>query len=143
LPEEKKARWTEEIAVAGLLLHIEPALNYPAYIEWEWVTETPAGLVEINVKQPLHSVRDLVSVKVETKVSHGDKYVSRCDLTYNREKLYTVFGNDGEPMAELAQYVKWSSGGPQYPNKFTLYWIPLTEDALITAEDVLRPFEEK
>lgn len=57
-----------------------------------------------------HNFRQYAYVSYETTISYGEKYVKSCYLHQ-------------EGFSQCEQ-IKWGSGGPQYPNDYTLYWTP-------------------
>ena len=132
LPEAKKERWTSETDVAPFTVKISGFQQRTA--KFEWNTETPLGLVGVDVTIPLPA--SLGSLDIRYKNFMGGKQVDVCRFSPS-QAAQTVFRGD-EPLAQLESPIKWASGSPETPNDHTLYWVHLRDDMTATAADLVR-----
>jgi len=122
LPEEKKERWQSEMDVCPLLLKVE-ALHGPA-MELEWVTDLPGvGLVEVSCKLP-RLPQTIATYTARRKEYMGGFRYERASFSVN-ERLLRIDGADGEPIAEAQSPIIWASGGSEYPQRVTLFWVDI------------------
>lgn len=137
LPEEKKARWESETDVAPFRIDIDTHQQRTA--EFEWYAEVAGVVVSFHVKLPLMSELGYLNMRAVRYGSDGPvKYWERCEFQPNNAAVYTLFSSDGESLADLQPCVKWGTGGREYPNNFTLFWVNHTENKTATVADLAR-----
>lgn len=127
LPEEKKARWEEERNVAPFLVEANAFQRQSA--SFEWYTRLKSGtLVRMEIELPL--MRELGAYSIRRRGPehlHDALPIESCTFTPDAARLTTLF-HGPEPVAQLEHPIRWASGSPSTPNKFTLYWLALRDD---------------
>lgn len=126
LPEEKKERWEEEQDVTPFLVEVCGFQHLTA--EFNWFTKLKSGAV-VRVEITLPMPRELGTYTVVRQ--HGpravEQAIKRCEFIPDTDRVLTLF--DGtEPVAQLESPIRWASGSPTTPNKFTMYWVELRDD---------------
>ena len=142
MPEDVKDRkYSEELEIAPFRVDVDPAESSQS-AEVEWYSETPAGLVKIEVKFRLADVSSWLG---RSNVSYtrymGGLRVKENTFHPNTDKLAVLFEPDGTPIAHLASPIRWSSGSQETPGKFTLYWTPIAESP-VSLESLIRVMGE-
>lgn len=124
---EKEKKVTEETEVSPFLVQIEPA-SYGQTCTVEWFSQTPSGILEVNVVFALSSVREwLGTSEVQYSKYFGGQKVKENRFVPKMETIGTLYDGEGTPVAQLASPIRWASGSTETPGKFTLYWEPFAE----------------
>ena len=141
LPEDKKERWEEELDVAPFLVEVDAFQHHSA--SFEWYTKLKNGaLVRVEIELPL--MRELGQYDIKRR---GPDYIEArpiesCRFFPDAARLTTLF-HGPEPVAQLEAPIRWASGSPTTPNKFTLYWLALREDMTPTVGALVEALSKK
>lgn len=126
MPESAKERWESESDVSPVLFHIE-ALHGPT-LELEWTAALPEiGLVQVHVHLG-HVPSGIGRYQANRVEFKGGFRYERARFNAAAE-LHTVHAENGESLAQLESPICWASGGPEYPNRMTIYFCDLGADA--------------
>lgn len=131
LPDEKV---TEERPICPWWVEIKPYSPHggrrQTVAKLCWVAETPAGAVAVEVLLPL--LKSIGRVEVAFNRPMNAPKCTKCELYMNHDGCGDVCDN----RAGVDQRIKWGTGGPEYPNDFTLTWTAHGEEAPTPAEFV-------
>jgi hypothetical protein len=81
-------------------------------IRFQWASELDGELWRFDIEVPFHQT-DVGRLEIRARYYGG--HASGKIASYEQCELY--------PKLELdAQCIRWASGGPEYPNSFTVFW---------------------
>lgn len=100
---EMEEKSTDCLDICPLTVDLELYQHQTA--SFEWFAEIAGELWRFAVEFPLYNT-DLGTLDLRWKKQMGETVVDRCQFLPN---------HGGQP-------VRFASGGPQYPNKFTIWW---------------------
>ena len=100
---EMEEKSEECLDVCPVTVDLETYQHQTASVEW--FAELSGELWRFEVEFPLYG-SDLGTLDLRYKRTMGETIVDRCQFLAKHG----------------AQVIRWASGGPQYPNKFTLWW---------------------
>ena len=106
--------------IAPVWLEIETYQG--ARLKLHWYSETPNGIVRIDLEMgdlsqyPSIAVHDL-----QMLVRPGSTVVGSQRLSIGTE-MHAIRRDDECAIAQVESPIKWASGGPQYPSRYTLYF---------------------
>ncbi len=132
LPEEKKAHWQAETAIAPFLARVSGYQQRT--VEFSWLTPLAGLVCEVKVKLPLP--QKLGSLDIVIRDVKGGRRVERCQ--FRPGNAIIDLQRDGETLAQVQTPIKWASGTADVPNDFNLYWINLREDKTAEPADLFR-----
>jgi hypothetical protein len=128
---------TEDVAPYIVCVEQEPTQWRHQTMTIQWYSKTPKGLVRLQVKLPL-SYR-LGTLTVEYGKNNQYRHVKKCEFAPNWNTIGQLgdceqgYKTQLQPpkryKTQLQGAIRWASGGPEYANKFTLYWVDYYEDA--------------
>lgn len=126
LPEEKKSRWQEEQEIAPFTVKVSAFQRQSAEVEWN--TRLKSGkLLRVEIVVPLPDKLGRFRIERQRGPLAVEQAITRCEFNVETARVHTLF--DGpEPVAELAQPIRWAAGDVTTPNDFTLYWVELRDD---------------
>lgn len=123
LPETAKARWTEETTASPIMLRIEALHGPKLSVEW-YTTIAGVGLVSVKVECGAYLPAGVATYRAERKEFRGGYRYADARLTPAND-LHSIHTADGAAVAQLESPIRWASGGPEYPQSFTLYFVDL------------------
>lgn len=120
------SRIRSKVHIAPVWFEVET--NASTTIELHWFADTPKGIVRIGVKLgSLHQYSQIASHWIEWIMAPGERLVREQRLLLGDE-LHAIWDDDGKPVAQVEKFIKWASGGPQYPSRYTVYFAHLSEE---------------
>ncbi len=122
LPEEKKAHWKEEAPISSLYVEIEGFQGPTMSLHWV-ANIAGVGLVRLET---VIGYPTIGQYRAQRREYVGGYSYDNATFTPAAD-LHTVM-NDGEAVAQLESPIRWASGGPSYPQRFTLYFVDLGVD---------------
>lgn len=87
-----------------------------------WYSETPKGIVRIDLEMgdlalyPQIAVHDLTML-----VRPGSTIVDSQRLSIGTE-MHAIRSEDERVIAQVESPIRWASGGPEYPSRYTMYF---------------------
>lgn len=119
-PASREWDGDECAGIAPVWLEVETYQS--ARLKLHWYSETPKGIVRIDLEMgdlsrfPRIAVHNLTML-----VRPGTTIVESQRLSVGNE-MHAIRRDDGRAIAQVESPIKWASGGPQYPSRYTLYF---------------------
>lgn len=135
LPEEKRKDDEEEVFPYRIQLD---ANSYGQTFEIEFNAPLEGKLTTFSIRAPMHIYRNHFGIEAKRKEYRGgfayeDVRPYFSDKTWQLDDAATGVGN----------HIKWASGGPEYINKFTVYYSLNVEPPVRDSREMFANFLEK
>ncbi len=133
MESQKEDPMREEMEVSPVIAkldyqHLPDGRGFAPRLTLEWYTATPEGVIEVAVH--VGSVPLAICEMLQKTKRAGEKAPVHVFMAWKRgdeiglrlsNAMMTIF--DGpSALAKHETPIRWSSGGPEYPSTFTMYW---------------------
>jgi hypothetical protein len=128
LPEGRKARWNEEVPCSPVLAHIEGFQGPTLSLEWNARVEG-IGVVRVTVVMgPMWNHRGIGTYSAKRVEFQGGFRYERAKFTPANDLHSIHAAEENGAAVQLESPIVWASGGQEYPNRISLYFVDLGAD---------------
>lgn len=106
--------------IAPVWLEVETYQS--AKLKLHWYSETPKGIVRIDLEMgELSRHPHIATHDLRMRVRPGTTVVESQRLSVGSE-MHAIRDENERVIVQVESPIKWASGGPQYPSRYTLYF---------------------